>query len=196
MDGFQILDHRSGQREFVTAKLDLQPTLKGQWVTLRPLLRSDFEALYAAASDPLIWEQHPEPNRYQRPVFETYFNSGIECRGAFAILDSKTGKIIGSTRFYSHDTELKEVVIGYTFIERAYWGKKHNPEMKKMLLEHAFQKADRVLFYIGEKNTRSRKAIESIGAVLIDRSERTLPDGSPHVDVIYKIDKSDYRSPL
>lgn len=173
--------------------LDLQPTLIGQWVTLRPLEESDFESLYLAASDPLIWEQHPEPNRYKREVFQKYLESAMASKGAFAILDSKSGEIIGSTRFYSWDSVKREVVIGYTFITRAYWGKNHNPEMKKLLLEHVFQVGERVLFYIGEKNIRSQKAIESIGAILCGREERKLPDGSPHVDVIYKIEKNEYK---
>ncbi|MBV9075484.1 MAG: hypothetical protein JOZ10_17800 [Acidobacteria bacterium] len=43
---------------------DLQPTLLGELLELRPLLPEDSDALFAAASDPLIWEQHPESDRY------------------------------------------------------------------------------------------------------------------------------------
>jgi len=60
-----------------TSSFDLQPTLIGKAISLRPLRAEDFEALYAAASDPLIWEQHPEPLRYQRPVFEGFFASAL-----------------------------------------------------------------------------------------------------------------------
>jgi RimJ/RimL family protein N-acetyltransferase len=49
---------------------DLQPTLENTWIRLRPLRAEDFEALYAVAADPLIWEQHPSRTRYQRDVFE------------------------------------------------------------------------------------------------------------------------------
>ena len=42
---------------------DLQPVMTGQLIELRPLRADDFDALHRAAGDPLIWEQHPEPNR-------------------------------------------------------------------------------------------------------------------------------------
>jgi len=46
--------------------LNIQPTLIGKLVKIRPILNSDFESLYKVASDPLLWELHPEPLRYQR----------------------------------------------------------------------------------------------------------------------------------
>ena len=49
---------------------DLQPTLQGRLIDVRPLRAGDFESLFAAASDPLIWEQHPERDRYKRDVFQ------------------------------------------------------------------------------------------------------------------------------
>ena len=57
---------------------ELQPRLTGKLIELRPLTRDDFDALYSAASDPLIWEQHPESDRYTRPVFQKYFDGAIE----------------------------------------------------------------------------------------------------------------------
>ncbi len=38
--------------------LGRQPVLEGEHVRLRPLRPDDWEALFAVASDPLIWEQH------------------------------------------------------------------------------------------------------------------------------------------
>lgn len=177
--------------------LDLQPTLQGKWVTLRPLKTEDFDALFLVASDPLIWEQHPEPTRYQRPIFEVYFKGAMESNAAFAVLDASNGRVIGSTRFHSlAPGDESEVLIGYTFLERAYWGKAHNREMKKLLLEFIFPKVDRVLFSVGSKNIRSRKAVERIGGVRCGEKSRVLPDGSLHVDVLYQIEKANYRDPL
>jgi len=62
--------------------MELQPRLENAYVKLEPLAAGDFEALYAVASDPLIWEQHPNKNRYQREAFATYFKGAIESRGA------------------------------------------------------------------------------------------------------------------
>jgi N-acetyltransferase len=42
---------------------DLRPNLKGELIELRPLKRVDWHDLFAVASDPLIWKQHPESDR-------------------------------------------------------------------------------------------------------------------------------------
>jgi len=68
-------------------EFDLQPTLRGDLIELRPLTPGDFDALYEAARDPLIWEQHPESDRYKPDVFQRYFDGAIESRGAFAVLE-------------------------------------------------------------------------------------------------------------
>ena len=101
--------------------MELQPTLNGQLLRLRPLAAQDFELTYTAASDPLIWEQHPENTRYRRDVFERFFATGIESGGAFAILDAATSEIIGSSRYYEYDPQARSVCIGYTFLARKYW---------------------------------------------------------------------------
>jgi RimJ/RimL family protein N-acetyltransferase len=168
--------------------IDLQPTLQGPTLTLRPLQPDDFEALYAAASDPLIWEQNPQPTRYQRDVFRKVFESGIESKGAFAVIDSSSGTIIGTSRYYDWEPNKREVAIGYTFLARSYWGGKTNGEMKKLMLDHIFQYADTVWFHIGADNWRSRKALEKIGGVLSHCAERET-DGKMVPYTYYKITK-------
>lgn len=146
---------------------ELQPVLAGSLITLRPLKADDFEALYAAASDPLIWEQHPDPERYQRDAFESrVFRGGMESGGAFAIIDNSDGRIVGTTRFYEWDPAAREVAIGYTFLVRSHWGGPVNREMKQLLLDHAFRWAKTVWLHIGENNKRSRRATEKLGAQL------------------------------
>jgi len=166
---------------------DLQPTLKGSLVELRPLATTDFDALFKAASDPLLWEQHPEPDRYKREVFEKFFEKAMESRGALAIVELRTGRIIGTSRYYHYNPEQREIAIGYTFVERAFWGAGFNPEAKKLMLEHAFRFVDRVYFEVGEENLRSRKAMENIGAKLAGRTELQLWDGTMHPFVVYAI---------
>ena len=56
---------------------DLQPTLRGELLQLRPLQAADYAALYAVASDPLLWEQHPARTRYQEPVFQKLFQESL-----------------------------------------------------------------------------------------------------------------------
>lgn len=157
---------------------DLQPTLIGDLIYLRPLQPYDFDPLYACASDPKIWEQHPQRNRYEKAVFRKFFDGALKSRGAFVVLDKATQKIIGSSRYYDLDLEKGAVTIGYTFLKTAYWGGKYNGELKKLMLDHAFRYVSQVKFEIGSENHRSRKAIEKVGALLL-KSE--LLDEKPHV---------------
>ena len=144
---------------------DLQPTLVGTLLELRPLGPGDFDALYAVASDPAIWEQHPVPDRYKKEVFEQFFREALESGGAFAVLDRASGRIIGSSRYYGHDDERREIEIGWTFLARAYWGGVYNRELKQLMLRHAFQFVERVIFLVGPRNFRSQRAMEKIGGV-------------------------------
>jgi predicted 3-demethylubiquinone-9 3-methyltransferase (glyoxalase superfamily)/RimJ/RimL family protein N-acetyltransferase len=173
------------------AAFELQPQLTGQRILLRPLVPADFDALFAAASDPLIWEQHPEPDRYTREVFQRYFDGGIASGGAFAIVDRATGRIIGSSRYCNLKPEESEVEIGWTFLERAHWGGETNRELKKLMLDHAFRFVDRVVFMVGENNMRSRTAVEKIGGRLWKRAEATDWRGGARANVIYKIEKGE-----
>jgi len=144
---------------------DLQPTLEGKLVRLRPLQPDDFSAIFAVASDPLIWEQHPDSNRYREDVFREYFNGAIASGGAFLVLDRTDATIIGSTRFANYKPEEEEIEIGWTFLARSHWGGAYNGEMKQLMLRHAFQYVKRVVFVVGVRNLRSQRAVEKIGGV-------------------------------
>jgi RimJ/RimL family protein N-acetyltransferase len=154
--------------------VNLQPTLRGKSIELRPLKPEDFDELFKADSDPLIWEQHPQSDRYKRDVFQKYFDSAIESKGAFVVIDLRSGEIIGSSRYYKYDPDRREVAIGYTFLKRAFWGGATNREMKALMLDYAFQFVDRVLFEVGENNLRSRKALEKIGARFLEKTEHVI----------------------
>jgi RimJ/RimL family protein N-acetyltransferase len=162
---------------------DLQRILKGDLLELRPLRPEDYQDLYAVASDPLIWEQHPASNRYQEDVFKEFFRQGLDSGGAFAVIDRKDGRIIGSSRFHGYDEAASEIEIGWTFLARSHWGGTYNREMKRLMLQHAFQFVNRVVFLIGPKNVRSQKAIEKIGGVR--NGMRT--DGNGKESVVYQI---------
>ncbi len=146
---------------------DLQPTLRGELLWLRPLRTEDWAALFAVAADPLIWEQHPVPDRYQEKVFREYFRGAMESGGGFVVLDAKDDRVIGSTRFLGYDEEKSEIEIGFTFLARSYWGGVYNREMKDLLLRHAFQFVRHVVFLVGPENWRSQKAMEKIGGVRV-----------------------------
>jgi RimJ/RimL family protein N-acetyltransferase len=143
---------------------NLQAELSNNIVRIRPLQQSDFEELYAIAADPLLWEQHPNPDRWKRGVFEIFFRGAMESKGAFLVMDALSGMTIGTSRFYGYEPELKRINLGYTFVSRECWGKGHNPALKSLMLNYAFQWVEEVYLHIGEVNIRSQKSIESIGA--------------------------------
>jgi len=143
---------------------ELQPVLIGELVELRPLREEDFPTLFADASDPLVWEQHPQPDRCTEPVFRQFFRGGMESGGAFIIVDRKDGRVIGSSRFAEYDETKSEIEIGWTFLARSHWGGRYNGEMKRLMLAHAFRFVRRVIFRVGPLNRRSQRALENIGA--------------------------------
>lgn len=167
---------------------DLQPVLKGELLELRPLRAGDFEDLYAVASDPLIWEQHPARDRHEEAVFKEFFREAMESGGAFVAVDSRTGRVIGSSRFYGYDEEKSEVEIGWTFLARSHWGGVYNGEMKRLMLGHAFRFVRSVVFVIGPQNLRSQRAVEKIGGVRA--GSRT--DASGRESFVYRITPSTF----
>jgi N-acetyltransferase len=169
----------------------LQPNLKGELIELRPLEPDHWDDLFAVASDPLIWEQHPERNRYKEEVFRVFFKEALESGGAFVVIDSKTQQIIGSTRFYGYDLENSEIEIGWTFLARKYWGGRFNAEMKRLLLNHAFKFVESVVFFVGEDNVRSQKAMEKVGAIKVGTATRAYGNHPPARNVKYVIRRGD-----
>ncbi len=146
---------------------EMQPILANQLIRLRPLVPEDFEALFSVASDPLIWEQHPSADRWQRPVFEKFFEEAIRSGGAFAVIDEQSGRMIGSTRFQPVPESKNAIEIGWTFLARDYWGGRYNRAMKSLMLDHAYRFVENALFYIGGTNWRSQRAVQKLGARLI-----------------------------
>jgi RimJ/RimL family protein N-acetyltransferase len=168
---------------------ELQPILEDDLLIARPLKEDDFELLYKAASDPLVWDQHPNKNRYQRTEFLNFFNGAMKSGGAFAVIDKSTNQIIGSSRFYDLDEKGKFIFIGYTFFEKKYWGKNYNHSLKKLMIEHAFQFVDKIYFHIGATNERSKRSIVKMGATKIDEQLVEYFGEKPKLNFVYEIRK-------
>ena len=139
--------------------LDLQAHLIGNTIKLIPLQADHWSSLMQAASDPLIWQLHPEPLRYLPEVFQSVFAGGLKSGGAFLICDKLTDEVLGTTRYYDFDAKNKSVAIGYTFLVRSRWGGATNTELKQLMLAHAFAAVETVWFHVGENNLRSRRAV-------------------------------------
>ncbi len=177
--------------------MDRQPTLENERLLLRPLTPGDWEGLFAVASDPAVWEQHPMHDRWREDVFADFFADALAKGGALAILDKRDEAIIGSSRFQAFaDEDGGSVEIGWTFFARKYWGKGINRQVKRMMLAHAFARVARVDFRVGETNYRSRIALENIGAELTDRTELVRYDGKRVLHKIYAMTRDEFAAGL
>ncbi|MFM8741917.1 MAG: GNAT family N-acetyltransferase [Cytophagales bacterium] len=174
--------------------MNLQPThLRDKLIRLVPLHAQHFEALFAAASDPLIWEQHPTKDRYKREVFQQFFDSAIAGKAAFLVLELDTNKVIGSSRYYDYNGKQKSVAIGYTFLTRHYWGGRYNHSLKKLMMDYAFESVDAIIFHIGECNLRSQVATQRLGAQKLNHVEE-IRNGQQLVrNLVYQLTKSQWQ---
>jgi RimJ/RimL family protein N-acetyltransferase len=168
---------------------NIQPILENESVILYPLKAEDFEELYHAASDPLVWEQHPNKDRWKREVFQSFFEGALQSKGAFKIVDKQTGEAIGSTRYYDYNEEDKSILIGYTFYARKYWGKGVNQAVKKMMLDYILGFVSKVYFHIGADNVRSQIAIGRTGAIKVGEQEVAYYGEKPKLNYVYMVEK-------
>ena len=176
-----------------TPDFDIQPTLIGEKVMLRPLREEDYQALYAVASDPEIWAMHPYRDRYKRAVFDGFFAEALASNGAFAIIDQASSDMIGSTRFANYRAADSEIEIGWTFFTPLYWRSGYNREVKALMLGYIFQHVETTVFQIGATNFRSRTAIERLGAKLSLEYVREY-QGQMQDYVMYRLTAEDARS--
>jgi RimJ/RimL family protein N-acetyltransferase len=175
-------------------EFDLQPTLVGDRVVLRPLVPEDWDALYGCACDPLLWAGHPAQDRWKEPVFRKFFANAIDSGGALVATRPDDGAVIGTSRYDPRRAEPGEMEIGWTFLVREHWGTGLNAEMKRLMLDHAFRYGERVVFFVGSENGRSRRALEKIGASLTDRTHRTGMAGNSVTHLIYAIERDAWRA--
>jgi len=172
--------------------LDRQPILVGDRVTLRPTRSDDWAAHWAFAQDPLMWEVHPAWDRYKEPVFREYFERNLASGGSMTAVDRMSGAVIGASRFWEFDPATGTAEIGATYVARAHWRKGANREMKRLMIGHALAAIPAVEFRIGVTNTRSRRAIEGIGARLTDRTDISMMAGMPTEHVIYELGSDEF----
>jgi len=178
----------------IKMNFDLQPILTNDLIDIFPLQSDDFEKLYGVASDPLLWAQHPNKDRYKPEVFKNFFKGAMESKGAFIIYDKKTGDVVGSSRYYDLNVEDSSVAIGYTFVGRDFWGRGHNTALKELMLNYAFQFVNKVILHIGATNFRSQKAAEKLGAVKINEIEVAYYGEPVKWNFEYQIEKQKWES--
>jgi N-acetyltransferase len=173
---------------------NLQPTLIGPRITIRPVSEADWSQMFAAGSDPEVWAVHPASDRYKEAEFRQFFDGALASGSGFSFVDRATGKVIGSSRYHGYDAEKREIEIGWTFLAKAYWGGSYNGEIKRLMLDHAFTFLDTVIFFVGEENWISQRAMEKIGGI---RRAALVPReiaGKAHGHVVFEIRKSDWQT--
>ncbi|MEY8759124.1 GNAT family N-acetyltransferase [Chryseobacterium tongliaoense] len=171
----------------------IQPVLENREYQLIPLQQGDFESLYEVASDPEVWKQHPNKDRYKREVFENFFKGAIESKGAFKIMDKASGDVLGSSRYYDFNEKNNSIFIGYTFYGTKSWGKGINPQIKQLMLDYIFGFVDKVHFHIGKENFRSQIALERLGGQKIAEEEVAYFGEPTRTNFVYEITKENWQ---
>lgn len=174
--------------------INIQPVLENEFVLLSPLCNADFEVLYSVASDPKVWEQHPNKDRWKREVFQNFFEGALQSKGAFKVMDKETRTCLGSTRFYDYNEDEKSILVGYTFYSAKCWGKGINHSVKKLMLNYIFQFVNTVYFHIGADNIRSQISIGRLGAEKIAELEVAYFGELPKLNFVYRINKEGWKN--
>lgn len=172
----------------------IQKILSNENVLLKPLQETDFDALFLQAGNKEVWDQHPNKNRYKREVFQNFFDGAMASSGGFAIIDQPSNKIIGSTRFYDYDEVANTIYIGYTFYGKEFWGKNYNAQAKKLMLDYIFQFVDAVKFHVGSENSRSKRAMEKLGAENLGEMEIAYFGEASKMNIVYQINKNNWKN--
>lgn len=170
-------------------------TLTGDRLRLEPLSAHHLAGLSAAIEDGRLWEipvtRVPPPD--QLPAFladaEAAFRSGSAL--VFATVDAASGRVLGSTRFCCIAAADRRVEIGFTFLAKSSQRTHANTEAKYLMLCHAFETwgCHRVELITDERNSRSRRAIERLGAQQegILRKHMVMRDGFVRNTVLYSL---------
>lgn len=145
-------------------------SLCGTRVHLIPLSLDHVPALAKVGCDASLWEHIPFPVRNETEMHD-YVEEALKARDAgiaipFATVELMSGIIVGTTRFGNMDMKNRRVEIGWTWVAPAWQRTVINTEAKYLMLVHAFDTlgCNRVEFKTDALNSRSRKAIERLGA--------------------------------
>ena len=163
-------------------------------VRLSPLKAEHYESLYLAASDPGIWEQHQTKDRWKREEFDKYFEDSLQSNYALIIRDLSSNDIIGHSRFQPLSFKPGTIEIGWTFLTRRYWGGPHNKAVKHLMINHAFQTFDTVVFFIDKSNIRSQKAAIKLGGQRVTDEPTVKAFKRPDSDLVFAIHKKQWHN--
>jgi RimJ/RimL family protein N-acetyltransferase len=145
-------------------------TLEGYGIRLEPLTTDHAEPLRAAVCDGRLWELWftavPQPDQVDGYIATAHAGQAAGHMLPWAVRESTSGEIIGSTRYHDIVPQIDRVEIGYTWY-RKRWQRTHvNTSCKLLLFEHAFDTLGcRVVGLRTDNfNFASQRAITALGA--------------------------------
>ncbi len=177
--------------------MDIKPvTLAGRHVRLEPLAHSHVPDLTAGGTDPDIWQYIPYPPVHEEADMRAWVDDLLarQAKGTdlpFAVVHKDLGRAIGASRYLDIQRPNRAVEIGGTWYAPEHQRTAANTEAKLLLLSHAFETLGciRVQLKTDERNVRSQRAIERIGAVREGtlRHNVIMPDGFRRSSVYYSV---------
>lgn len=181
--------------------MDLGPvTLEGQHVRLEPITLAHIPALWRIGAHEELWRYIPYTISSE-DAMRAYVASELAKQAAgqvvrFVTVARQTNELVGATSFMAIDRQHRRLEIGGTWITPAWQRSPINTEAKYLQLHHAFERAGclRVELKTDVLNTKSRRAIERLGAVQegIFRKHMVMPDGRIRDSVYYSITCDDW----
>lgn len=176
------------------------PALENKIVSLLPLQASHWEKLWPAAQGIDLFKYGPNDISTVQKL-KDYIQTALQEHKdgksvPFVIQDRERSTIIGSTRFGNIDQKNRVLHIGWTWISKESQGTGINGEVKHLMLDYAFRDMDfeKVEFRVDERNIRSRKAVEKLGARLegILRQNVVVRDGYRRNSCCYGIVREEW----
>jgi RimJ/RimL family protein N-acetyltransferase len=153
------------------------------------------QPLFIAGNEPSIWTYMPTKVESIEDI-TNLVKGALQAREQeiafpFVIIDQRSDKIVGSTRFLNISIPDRNLEIGWTWLSPTVWRTRINTECKYLLLKHCFEtlKAIRVQLKTDSRNIRSQQAIERLGAVKegVLRNHMVMPDGYLRDSVFYSV---------
>lgn len=175
-------------------------TLTAGDVTLVPLALDHETGLRAAAADGELWNLRvtsvPAPQETRQYIEKALQDRAAGHRFAFAVLETASGTVLGTTSYHDILPDVKRVEIGYTWYARRVQRTHVNTTCKKLLLSHAFDTlgCNVVGWRTDIFNYNSQRAIERLGARKdgVIRGNVLRRDGTIRDTVMYSLHKGEW----
>jgi N-acetyltransferase len=176
--------------------------LENDRVLLRPLDINDDPLLLEVAMQDQDLLQYSNFRIHSPELLKAYISQSLQERTSnirypLVIFDKKKNAFAGSTSFANVSNADKRLEIGWTWLAKDFQQTGLNANCKLLLMQYAFEELEfeRVEIKTDERNSKSRRAIEKLGAVYEGalRSHIAMPDGFRRTTVYYSILKDEWK---